>query len=145
MPRSMRACAHAASAIALALVAGPVLGLAFGSGFASGTTTLQLSLIAMVPLALARILSGDLKGRGRADYVSLANLLAVALTAIGCVVLIPPFGIEGAAIASVVTYIGLALALLIAYRRVTRAPLGRLVPRFADVGLVWEIGRRAIR
>ncbi len=135
----------AASAIALALLAGPVLGLAFGSGFARGTTTLQISLIAMVPLALARILSGDLKGRGRADYVSLANLLAVALTAIGCLVLIPPFGIEGAAIASVVTYIGLALALLIAYHRVTRAPLGRLVPRFADVGLVWEIGRRAIR
>lgn len=135
----------AVSAVALALLAGTVLSLAFGPRFTSGTTTLQLSLIAMVPLALARILSGDLKGRGRADYVSLANLLAVALTAIGCLILIPPFGIEGAAVASVATYVGLAAALLVAYHRVTGARLRSLVPRLADVGLVWEIGRRALR
>jgi len=135
----------AVSAVALALLAGPVLGLAFGPRFTSGTATLQLSLLAMVPLALARILSGDLKGRGRADYVSVANLLAVTLTVIACLILIPPFGIEGAAVASVVTYVGLAAALLVAYHRATRARLRSLVPRLADVSLVWEIGRRALR
>jgi len=133
------------SAIILALIAGPVLSLAFGPRFTSGTTTLQLSLIAMVPLALARILSGDLKGRGRADFVSLANLVAVGLTAVGGLILIPPFGIEGAALASIVTYVGLAIALLIAYQRVTRARLWSLVPRATDATLLWDLGRRALR
>lgn len=133
------------SAIILALIAGPVLSLAFGPRFTSGTTTLQLSLIAMVPLALARILSGDLKGRGRADFVSLANLVAVGLTAVGGLILIPPFGIEGAALASIMTYVGLAIALLIAYQRVTRARLWSLVPRATDATLLWDLGRRAMR
>lgn len=133
------------SAAALALVAEPLLTIAFGEGFRAGTVALRITLLGMIPLALSRIVTGDLKGRGRADLVSIANLLAVVLTAAFGVLLIPPLGIEGAAIASVGAYAGLTIALLIAYRSVTRAQLRSLVPRPADAVLVWKIARRGLR
>lgn len=135
----------AVSAVALAVVAEPLLTITFGEAFRGGTVALRLTLLGMVPLALTRILTGDLKGRGRADLASIANLLAVAMTAVFGLLLIPAFGIEGAAMAGVAAYAGLAVALLIAYHYVTRAPLRRLVPRPADARLVWDLGRRAIR
>ena len=135
----------AISAVALALVAEPLLTIAFGEGFRSGTAALRLMLLGMVPLALSRIVTSDLKGRGRADLVSVANLLGVGLTAVFGLLLIPPLGIEGAAMASVAAYVGLTIALLLAYRSVTRAPLRRLVPRPADARLIWDMGRRALR
>lgn len=135
----------AISAVALALVAEPLLTIAFGEAFRSGTAALRLTLLGMVPLALTRILTSDLKGRGRADLASIANLMAVLLTAVFGLLLIPAFGIEGAAMAGVGAYAGLAVALLIAYRYVTRAPLRRLVPRPADARLIWDLGRRALR
>ena len=135
----------AISAVALALVAEPLLTIAFGEGFRAGTAALRIMLLGMVPLALSRIVTSDLKGRGRADLVSIANLLGVGLTAVFGLLLIPPFGIEGAAMASVGAYLGLTIALLFAYRYVTRAPLRRLVPRPADAHLIWDLGRRALR
>lgn len=135
----------AVSAVALAIVAEPLLTIAFGEAFRGGTVALRLTLLGMVPLALTRILTGDLKGRGRADLASIANLLAVAMTAVFGLLLIPAFGIEGAAMAGAAAYAGLAVALLIAYRYVTRAPLRRLVPRPADARLILDMGRRALR
>ena len=135
----------AISAGLLALVAEPVLVVTFGEGFRSGTVALRLTLLAMVPLALARILTGDLKGRGRADLVSIANVVGVVLTAGLGLSLIPALGIEGAALASLGAYSGLTLALMLAYRYVTRAELRRLVPRPADARLLWDIGRRTLR
>lgn len=135
----------AISAAALALIAEPLLALTFGEGFRSGTVALRLSLIAMIPLAVSRIVTSDLKGRGRPALVSVANGLALVLTAAFGLLLIPTLGIEGAALASIGAYSGLAVALLLAYRYVTRAPLRRLVPRRADARLVWDIGRRRFR
>lgn len=135
----------AISAGLLALVAEPLLVLTFGESFRSGTVALRLTLLAMVPLALSRILTGDLKGRGRADLVSIANVVGVVLTAALGLALIPALGIEGAALSSLGAYSGLTLALMLAYRYVTRAELRRLVPRPADARLVWDIGRRTLR
>ncbi|MEP7081612.1 MAG: polysaccharide biosynthesis C-terminal domain-containing protein [Chloroflexota bacterium] len=135
----------AVSAVGLGLVAEPLLTIAFGEAFRSGTVALRVLLLGMVPLALCRIVTSDLKGRGRADLASIANLLAVVLTAVLGLLLIPAFGIEGAAMASVGAYAGLAVALLVAYRHVTRGQLRHLVPRLADARLIWAISRRGLR
>lgn len=135
----------AVSALCVAIVSEPLLAIAFGPSFAAGTTTLRLALVAMIPLALSRILTGDLKGRGRPGLVSIANLIGLVLTAGLGVALIPWLGIEGAALGSIGAYAGLTIALLAAYRYVTRAPLRRLMPRPADAVAVWEIGRRSLR
>jgi stage V sporulation protein B len=121
----------------------------FGDVYGVGVPALSILLVAMVPLALTRVLAADLKGRGRPGLVSVAAGVGALVTVLGDLALIPVLGIEGAAAASVLAYSGGALVLLGSYRRVTRASLLALVPRSGDLRegpeLVRAMGRRATR
>jgi stage V sporulation protein B len=121
-----------AGALPLAVLAQPILALAFGPEFADGASTVRIMLVAMVPLSLVRLLAGDLKGRGRPGIVSVAALVAVVATIAGDLILIPSLGIDGAALASLVAYAVSAVILLSAYRRTTGGALGALIPRARD-------------
>ena len=89
-------------AVVLAAFAGPVLGL-FGNGFSGGVPTLRLLAIAYSVNAvfafngLVLIMNGEERAAMRAALGSL--VLDVAL----CLVLVPPLGARGAAIAALVT------------------------------------------
>jgi O-antigen/teichoic acid export membrane protein len=133
------------SGVPLALLAEPILAVFFGADFVAGTTAVRITLLAMLPLSVVRILAGDLKGRGRPGLVSLAALVALGVTVVGDLVLIPPFGIAGAALASLCSYSLSAAMLIVAYRRVTGAPIGEFVPRTSDLAAAATIlrGRRA--
>jgi O-antigen/teichoic acid export membrane protein len=134
-----------AGGVPLALLAEPILRIAFGPDFASGANTIRIMLVAMLPLSIVRLLAGDLKGRGRPGIVSLAALVAVTMTVAADLALIPALGIEGAALASLVAYTVSAIVLLGAYLRLTDGSLGALVPRFADVRLLASAAARAWR
>jgi len=121
-----------AGALALSLVASPLLYVAFGEAYAGGDTALRITAAAMIPLAVFRLLAGDLKGRGRPGLVSVAALIALLVTVAGNLTLLPLLGIEGAALASLLAYTAAAAVVLMAYRRVTGAPLMLLVPRPRD-------------
>jgi O-antigen/teichoic acid export membrane protein len=121
------------SGLPLALLAEPILAIFFGPDFVAGSTAVRITLIAMLPLSVVRILAGDLKGRGRPGLVSIAALLALGVTVVGDLTLIPPFGIAGAALASLASYTLSAALLIVAYRRVTGAPIGGFLPRTSDV------------
>jgi stage V sporulation protein B len=134
-----------AGALPLALLAEPILAVAFGPDFVSGAGTIRIMLLAMIPLSLVRLLAGDLKGRGRPGLVSLAALVAVGVTVAADFVLIPALGIDGAALASLVAYAVSASVLLAAYLRLTDGSLGALVPHPADVRLLVSAAGRAWR
>jgi O-antigen/teichoic acid export membrane protein len=112
----------------LALLAEPILSAAFGAEFASGALTVRIMLLAMIPLSIVRLLAGDLKGRGRPGLVSLAALLALVATVVLDLLLIPWLGIDGAALASLLTYTVSAAVLLRAYRGLTGGSMLALVP-----------------
>jgi O-antigen/teichoic acid export membrane protein len=126
----------AMAGLALGLLAEPFLSIAFGPEFASGALTLRILLVAMLPLSMARVLAGDLKGRGRPGTVSIAMGLAAIVTVLLDVLLIPWLGIVGAAIASVVAYTVSASILASAFVRLTGADARTLVPGPADVAAV---------
>ena len=126
-----------ATAAVVALLAEPILGIAFGEPYVAGASVLLLALVGIVPLSLGRMIASDLKGRGRPGLVSLSALLSVGTTLAFDVALIPALGIRGAAIAAVLSNTATAIALLLAYRSVTDGRLVDLVPRPSDaVGLV---------
>ncbi|MGH3491517.1 MAG: lipopolysaccharide biosynthesis protein [Actinopolymorphaceae bacterium] len=125
--------ATVAAAVVLAGGASLLLGWVFGPAYRQGTHALLILLVGMVPLALARVLAADLKGRGRPGLVSVGSGVGAVLTVVTDVMLIPVWGIEGAAVASVVAYGGTAVVLLACYRRVTGGRLRRLVPRPGDL------------
>jgi stage V sporulation protein B len=134
--------AVAVTALVLAVGGELLLRVAFGETYATGAAALTILLIATVPLALGRVLAADLKGRGRPGLVSASALAAVVATIVFDLVLVPAFGIVGAAVASVLTYTASAAVLVWAFRRVTGAALGTLIPRPSDIGMLVATVRR---
>ena len=145
--RTMRA------TLLLVVVAGTCIGIAapllltvfFGQAYEAGASALRITMLAMVPLAISRLLAGDMKGRGRAGLVSVSAGAALIATVILDLLLIPMFGIEGAAMASLLAYSAGALTLLIAYRTVTGGSLLRFVPTVADARLLATVPARVAR
>ena len=131
--------------IVLGALATPILAAFFGPEFERGAWTVRITLLAMLPLSVVRVLAGDLKGRGRPGLVSAAALVALVVTVVLDLTLIPPLGIAGAALASLLSYTTSAVALLIAYRAVTRTSLARLVPGPSDLVAVTRMARRIAR
>lgn len=125
--------ASLAAAAVLAAIASPLLGWFFGDAYRAGSLALLWLLGSMLPLALARVLGADLKGRGRPGLVSISTGVGAVVTVVANLALIPPFGIEGAAVASVLAYLTSAITMAVFYRRVTGGALLRLLPRPADL------------
>ena len=133
----------AAAALALILLADPLLSIAFGPEYAGASVSLRILALAMLPLSVSRILAGDLKGRGRPGIVSVATLAALAWTLGLDLLLIPAFGIAGAALASLVAYAVSAAILLAAFRAVTGTSLSHLLPRASDATALLRLARGA--
>ena len=85
----------------LAPVFVPVL---FGSGFQSSILALWLLAPGAVFLAMNGVLGDVLQGRGRPLVISVGEGIGALCTVVLLAVLIPPFGIQGAAVASSITY-----------------------------------------
>jgi O-antigen/teichoic acid export membrane protein len=130
-----------AGALVLGILAEPLLRIAFGDQFVTGTSAVRLTLLAMLPLTVTRLLSGDLKGRGRPGLVSWAASAGLVASASLDLLLIPWLGIVGAALASVLSYGAVAVFLLVAYRRITDSSMTALVPRWSDVQLLAQLVR----
>ena len=134
-----------AGGLVIGVFAPVLLELFFGSAYAEGSTALRITLVAMIPLSVQRLMASDLKGRGRAGLVSVSAGFALVATVACDVILIPPFGIAGASLASVLAYSTGAAAMLVAYRRVTGASLRHLVPGPGDVRTLALASATALR
>lgn len=133
-----------AAAAGLAVVSPWVLTVFFGAEYGGGTVALLLLLVAMLPLALARVLAADLKGRGRAGMTSIGTGIGAAVNLVANLALIPAFGLPGAAIGSVLSYGVMAGVLLACYRRVTGGGLLALLPRPSDVSDAISLVRKRV-
>ena len=70
-------------------------------------------------------------------------MIGVPITLLGDLLVVPGFGIVGAATVSLVAYGATAFALAAAYRTVSGIPASDLVPRIADVRIVGNQIREA--
>ena len=118
----------------LALLSSPVVDLLYSSRFSASAAVVRVLVPGIVLFSAARVLGNDLAGRGR----PLVNS-AIAGSSVLCnialnVVLIPVYGIEGAAWASTGSYSLLFLATAIAYGRASGVPLRALVVPSRDDG-----------
>jgi len=104
---------------ALAPILVPTL---FGSGYKDAVVALWLLAPGTVFLALNRVMGDLLQGRGQPLLRSIGQGLGAILTIALLLILIPPFGIRGAAVASSVTYgaVFLFLAAGLRFARRTR-------------------------
>lgn len=125
-----------AMSIGLGVIGPALLRILFGSPYDTGYAALVILLIASIPLSYSRLISGDIKGRGRPGLVSLASMIGVPITLLGDILFVPAYGIVGAAAVSLVAYAATAIALAMAYHNVSGVPAMDLIPTTTDVRLV---------
>ncbi len=99
-------------------VAGPIaVPLLFGDAFAGAVAPMLWLLPGLVMMALYQILTRNFTSRGKQEINILAAVLALGLNVGLNILLIPRWGIVGAAIAHDVSYSTAALVLLVAFVR----------------------------
>jgi stage V sporulation protein B len=111
-----------------------VILFAYGSKFHSAVAPMIILLPGVWLLGIGFVVGGDLGGRGRPGLASALTAAAAVVTIVLDFALIPPFGVIGAAIASVCAYSTLGIGSLVALRRVSGIPVRELiVPTRADL------------
>ena len=119
-----------------------LLALVFGSEFADAAPAAWVLLAAGLPFAGSEILKQTLIGVGRPGLPAIGQAVALLITVVGLLLLLPSMGILGAAIVSLVAYTVNFLILLFATVRtcgMTTTEL--LVPTRADIVWLREFAR----
>lgn len=113
-------CVTSVGAVALALVGRWLIRLIYSSAFTEAYLPLLALLPGVVLLGAAKVLTNEMAGRGYPQYNSFNAAIAVVLTVSLDLLLIPRYGVLGAAVASSVAYVVVAIAAVIFYGRVVR-------------------------
>lgn len=122
--------------IPLWLAAPYILGWVFGAGFVEATGTLRLLLIASIVWSAALIVISGLNGFGSPGLSTVARVASAVTTVVSLAVLLPRFGMTGAAISSLFGYgVLLAVALFFLLRQRNLRLWEFLRPRRDDITL----------
>lgn len=111
----------------LVLVAAPVVDLLYSARFGASAAVVRILAPGIVLFSAARVLGNDIAARGRPLVNSVVAAISVVCNIALNVVLIPRYGINGAAWASTASYSVLFVATAVVYRRLTQVPLRVLV------------------
>jgi O-antigen/teichoic acid export membrane protein len=135
----------AAAALANVVVGSAVILLLYGPKFHAAVVPMLVLLPGVWFFGLGLVIQSDLGGRGRPGLSSGLAGLAAGATILLDFALIPPFGVIGAAIASVLAYTCFGVSSLIALSRVSGiAPRVLLVPTREDFLVYKRLIARAL-
>jgi O-antigen/teichoic acid export membrane protein len=129
----------------LFVVADVVVDVLYSSRFSASGTVVRVLAPGIVLFSGARVLGNDIAARGRPLVNSVIAGVSVACNVALNMLLIPRYGIDGAAWASTASYSLLFLATAAVYWRITRVPLRALVvPTREDGARYVRLFRRAV-
>jgi O-antigen/teichoic acid export membrane protein len=134
-------------AIPAAILGPRLVRLFYGSAFADAGVALRLIIPGVVAYSVVAVLSRYLSGRGRPGTGTLILLFGLGVNVVANLILVPRFGILGAATASSLSYGVTALVTLTAFIRISgRGVAETLIVRRSDiaaaVGLLQAMLRR---
>lgn len=118
-----------------------VIWWAYGPSYHAAIVPMLILLPGMWFLGTGTVITGDLRGRARPGTASALSGLAVVVTVGLDLALIPPFGVTGAAVASVCAYTVFGVASLVVLGRVTSVELRTLLPSFDELRAYRQILR----
>ena len=114
-------------AAVLFVAAGPVVDVLYSTRFSASAAVVRILAPGIVLFAGARVLGNDIAARGRPLVNSVFAGASVVCNIALNVVLIPRYGIDGAAWASTASYSLLFLVTAAAYRHIAKVPLRALI------------------
>jgi len=112
------------SSLVLIPLAKPLIRLLFGSAFLPSVTPLLILLPGIIALGGAKTISADLAGRGKPEIGTLAAFISLAINIPLNLLLIPRWGISGAAFASTVAYSLATIVLIVAFTKISKTSWG---------------------
>lgn len=116
----------------------------FGDNFEAAVRVLWILLPGLILASASRVLANDIAARGRPELNTYTALVVLALNISGNVLLIPVYGLEGAAAATTIAYsFNLVLRLKIYKDLSGNLWLDPIFPRLTDLGAVRKVlGRK---
>ncbi|TCS83362.1 flippase [Tepidibacillus fermentans] len=96
--------------------------LLFGKEYISGSMALKLLLPGIILGSTTRIISNDLSGRGKVEINMYTSFITVALNIVLNLIMVPRLGINGASLASTITYGMDFFIKVILFKRITGVP-----------------------
>ncbi len=106
--------------LGLAVFGHLVISFFFGPEFERGITPLYVMIPGVAFIGAATVLGNDLSARGRLEVHSYIAGIGLVLDVVLNILLIPHFGLLGAALGSTLSYTLIALALIVAFRVITK-------------------------
>lgn len=129
----------------LVLAAGPAVDFLYSSRFSASAPVVRILVPGIVLFSAARVLGNDLAARGRPLVNSMLAATSVSCNIALNVVLIPRYGIDGAAWASTASYSILFAATVVVYGQVAGVGLRAiLVPSREDGPVYLRLARRTL-
>ena len=113
----------ALGALAIGVLAPWFVPLVFGGDYSDSVRPLLWLLPGTVALSGSKILAGYIFSQGKPGLNSLITIGSLVVTVVASIALIPPFGVAGAAVASTLSYAAHFGLALMAYRRLSGAPI----------------------
>jgi O-antigen/teichoic acid export membrane protein len=137
------------AALLIALASPVAIPLIFGARFAPSIAVVWWILPGTVALSLGKVVAADLTARGLVNHLPVSAVIGLILTLILDFLLIPRLGIQGAALASSVAYLGSGVYLLAVIQRELKTSWKNLlIPSFAELkgyGRLWLLFRARFR
>jgi O-antigen/teichoic acid export membrane protein len=126
-----------AGALVFFLISGPVVRILYSSTYLPAVAPLQVLLVGMVALSVTDVVAHDFSGRGRPEVNTTISAMTLVLNVVACLLLVPRFGLLGAAWATALAYTAQAVVFIAYYVRVSgKSPLDVLVLRREDLSRV---------
>ena len=120
--------------------------MVFGEAFRGAVIPLMVRLPGTVAVAVHKVLIFALMGSGHPQYMSYTGAITLVFTILFDVLLIPPLGIMGAALASTMAYTICACATATWYTRIHSIPWHMVVvPRKSDFANLWCYAVRTLK
>lgn len=132
----------AGGALVLAALAPAVIPPVFGADFRDSVEALWWLLPGTVALTGSKVLTSYIFSQGRPIVNTAITVASLVVTLVALFVLVPAFGVNGAAAASSLAYAAHFAVALYAYRRIAgQSPLDAVVPRISDIALYTDAAR----
>jgi O-antigen/teichoic acid export membrane protein len=133
-------------AVPAALLGPGFVRLVYGTSFADAGVALRLIIPGVVAYSIVAILSRYLTGRGRPGTGTLVLLLGLGTNVAANLILVPRFGINGAAAASSLSYGLTAVVIVAVFLHLSGRGLAEtLVVRRSDLAAAWGVLRALAR
>jgi O-antigen/teichoic acid export membrane protein len=122
------------AALGLSAISKPLIILIYEEAYAPSVIPLWLLMPGVVALSISKILCGDLAGRGLLQYGAYSSAISLVATVVCDLLLIPRWGIVGAAMASSISYCSATILVLFFYIRISGNSLTDvLIPKKSDL------------